>query len=208
MVLCVFLCLAMGYLLGCIQTGFIIGKMNHIDIRDYGSGNSGTTNTLRTLGKTAALLTFLGDSLKGLIAVNIARYILIPQFGSVAHEAALWLVTGFAVVIGHNFPFYLHFKGGKGIATTGGVIFAFDWRLGLLCLLIFSVVTGISRYVSLGSICMVLVIPFILYFSRPNDWRLVAVGCVFTAMAVWRHRANIDRLIHGTENKLGQKVKR
>ena len=81
MVLCVFLCLAMGYLLGCIQTGFIIGKINHIDIRDYGSGNSGTTNTLRTLGKTAALLTFLGDSSKGLIAVNIARYILIPQFG-------------------------------------------------------------------------------------------------------------------------------
>ena len=134
MVLCVFLCLAMGYLLGCIQTGFIIGKINHIDIRDYGSGNSGTTNTLRTLGKTAALLTFLGDSSKGLIAVNIARYILIPQFGGMAHEATLWLVTGFAVVIGHNFPFYLHFKGGKGIATTGGVIFAFDWRLAdLFC---------------------------------------------------------------------------
>lgn len=208
MVLCVFLCLAMGYLLGCIQTGFIIGKINHIDIRDYGSGNSGTTNALRTLGKTAALLTFLGDSSKGLIAVNIARYILIPQFGGMAHEATLWLVTGFAVVIGHNFPFYLHFKGGKGIATTGGVIFAFDWRLGLLCLLIFSVVTGISKYVSLGSICMVLVIPFILYFSSPHDWQLVAVGCVFTAMAVWRHRANIGRLIHGTENKLGQKVKR
>ena len=167
-----------------------------------------TTNTLRTLGKTAALLTFLGDSSKGLIAVNIARYILIPQFGGMAHEATLWLVTGFAVVIGHNFPFYLHFKGGKGIATTGGVIFAFDWRLGLLCLLIFSVVTGISKYVSLGSICMVLVIPFILYFSSPHDWQLVAVGCVFTAMAVWRHRANIGRLIHGTENKLGQKVKR
>ena len=125
-----------------------------------------------------------------------------------AHEATLWLVTGFAVVIGHNFPFYLHFKGGKGIATTGGVIFAFDWRLGLLCLLIFSVVTGISKYVSLGSICMVLVIPFILYFSSPRDWQLVAVGCVFTVMAVWRHRTNIDRLIHGTENKLGQKVKR
>lgn len=114
MVLCVFLCLAMGYLLGCIQTGFIIGKINHIDIRDYGSGNSGTTNTLRTLGKTAALLTFLGDSSKGLIAVNIARYILIPQFGGMAHEATLWLVTGFAVVIGHNFLFTCILKEGKG----------------------------------------------------------------------------------------------
>lgn len=207
MALCIAVCMIVGYLLGCVQTGYIVGKINKIDIRDYGSGNSGTTNALRTLGKTAAIITFLGDAVKGLIAVNLARYIIIPYFG-VEGQAALWLLTGFAVVLGHNFPFYLGFKGGKGIATTGGVIFAFHWQLGLLCALIFFVITAITKYVSLGSICMVLVIPFILYFNQPNNWPLVGVGCVFTAMAIWRHRANIHRLIHGTENKLGQKVDR
>lgn len=127
---------------------------------------------------------------------------------SVEGEAYLWLLTGFAVVLGHNFPFYLGFKGGKGIATTGGVIFAFHWQLGLVCAAVFLIITAISKYVSLGSICMVLIIPFILYFNNPHDWKLVIVGCIFTAMAIWRHRANIGRLMNGTENKLGQKVKR
>ncbi|WP_443770807.1 glycerol-3-phosphate 1-O-acyltransferase PlsY [Anaerostipes sp.] len=207
MMLCVVVCMIVGYLFGCFQTGYFVGRINKIDIRDYGSGNSGTTNTLRTLGKTAAIITFLGDALKGLIAVNLARYVIIPAFG-VKSQAVLWLLTGFAVVLGHNFPFFLKFKGGKGIATTGGVIFAFHWQLGLLCGLVFLVVTALTKYVSLGSICMVLIIPFILYFSEPNNWPLIFVGCIFTAMAIWRHRANIERLLHGTENKLGQKVKR
>ena len=105
MVMCVIVCLIVGYLFGCIQTGYFVGRANKIDIRDYGSGNSGTTNTLRTLGKTAAVITFLGDAAKGLVAVNIARYIIIPYFG-VESEAVLWLLTGFAVVLGHNFPFF------------------------------------------------------------------------------------------------------
>ena len=178
MVVCIVVCMIVGYLFGCIQTGYIVGRVNKIDIRDYGSGNSGTTNTLRTLGKTAAIITFLGDAAKGLVAVNLARYVIMPAFG-VEGEAYLWLLTGFAVVLGHNFPFYLGF-----------------------------IITIISKYVSLGSICMVLIIPFILYFNNPQDWKLVVVGCIFTAMAIWRHRANIVRLMNGTENKLGQKVKR
>ena len=198
--------LLIGYAFGLFQTSYIYGRKNGIDIREHGSGNAGTTNALRTLGKKAGAVTLLGDCLKCALAI-LAVYLL---FGRSHPQLVrlLELYAGAGCILGHNFPFYLHFKGGKGIATTGGVIFAFDWRLGLLCLLIFSVVTGISKYVSLGSICMVLVIPFILYFSSPHDWQLVAVGCVFTAMAVWRHRANIGRLIHGTENKLGQKVKR
>ena len=132
MAVCIVVCMIVGYLFGCIQTGYIVGRVNKIDIRDYGSGNSGTTNTLRTLGKTAAIITFLGDAVKGLVAVNLARYVIMPAF-HVEGEAYLWLLTGFAVVLGHNFPFYLGFKGGKGIATTGGVIFAFHWQLGLTC---------------------------------------------------------------------------
>ena len=165
MVMCVIVCLIVGYLFWCIQTGYFVGRANKIDIRDYGSGNSGTTNTLRTLGKTAAVITFLGDAVKGLAAVNIARYIIIPYFG-VQGESTLWLLTGFAVVLGHNFPFFLGFK---------------------------LIVTAVTKYVSLGSICMVLIIPFILYFTEPGNYSLVGVGLIFTAMAIWRHRANIDR---------------
>lgn len=206
MAVCIVVCMIVGYLFGCIQTGYIVGRVNKIDIRDYGSGNSGTTNTLRTLGKTAAIITFLGDAVKGLVAVNLARYVIMPAF-HVEEEAYLWLLTGFAVVLGHNFPFYLGFKGGKGIATTGELfcISLAAW-VGLCSSIL--IITAISKYVSLGSICMVLIIPFILYFNNPHDWKLVIVGCIFTAMAIWRHRANIGRLMNGTENKLGQKVKR
>lgn len=109
MAVCIVVCMIVGYLFGCIQTGYIVGRVNKIDIRDYGSGNSGTTNTLRTLGKTAAIITFLGDAVKGLVAVNLARYVIMPAF-HVEGEAYLWLLTGFAVVLGHNFPFYLGLK--------------------------------------------------------------------------------------------------
>ena len=195
------------YFIGAIiQTGFWIGKFNHIDIRDYGSGNAGTTNTMRTLGKKAGFITYFMDAFKSCITAIIIHFI----YGSNSDisEMLLILYGGFGVVLGHNFPFYLGFKGGKGIATTGGVIFAFHWQLGLICAAVFLIITIISKYVSLGSICMVLIIPFILYFNNPQDWKLVVVGCIFTAMAIWRHRANIVRLMNGTENKLGQKVKR
>ena len=199
-------CLVIGYGFGLFQTGYFYGKRNGIDIRKYGSGNAGTTNALRTLGKKAGAITLAGDCLKAILAILLVSLI----FGRAFPEQImlLKLYAGAGCVLGHNFPFYLGFKGGKGIATTGGVIFAFHWQLGLLCAAVFLIITAISKYVSLGSICMVLIIPFILYFNNPHDWKLVIVGCIFTAMAIWRHRANIGRLMNGTENKLGQKVKR
>ena len=198
------ICVAIGYVFGLFQTSYIIGRMHGIDIRDHGSGNAGTTNMLRTMGTKAGLLTFFGDCLKCILAIVLVRFC----FGK-THADMLALLEMYAaagVILGHNFPFYLGFKGGKGIATTGGVIFAFHWQLGLVCAAVFLIITAISKYVSLGSICMVLIIPFILYFNNPHDWKLVIVGCIFTAMAIWRHRANIGRLMNGTENKLGQKV--
>ena len=200
------ICLVIGYLFGNIfQTGYWYGKFNHIDIREYGSGNAGTTNVMRTLGKKAGIITYLLDTFKAVFAA-LAVHFLFGRNSDI--EMLLFLYSGFGVVLGHNFPVYLKFKGGKGIATTGGVIFAFHWQLGLVCAAVFLIITAISKYVSLGSICMVLIIPFILYFNNPHDWKLVIVGCIFTAMAIWRHRANIGRLMNGTENKLGQKVKR
>ena len=144
MAVCIVVCMIVGYLFGCIQTGYIVGRVNKIDIRDYGSGNSGTTNTLRTLGKTAAIITFLGDAVKGLVAVNLARYVIMPAF-HVEGEAYLWLLTGFAVVLGHNFPFYMNFKGGKGIAASVGMLIAFDWRLFFLCAVVFFTVFFYQR---------------------------------------------------------------
>lgn len=201
----VVLSMIIGYIFGCCQTGYFVGKLNHIDIRDYGSGNSGTTNTLRVLGKKAALYTFLGDVLKGVFTVLIARFLILPHVDM--NAVVLMLFAGFGAVLGHNFPVIMKFKGGKGIATTGGVMFAIDPRMALLCLAVFIAVTAVSRYVSLGSICLVASIPFILYFFYGYQPQILILGSIFAVMAVWQHRANIGRLIHGTENKLGQKVK-
>ena len=209
MAVCIVVCMIVGYLFGCIQTGYIVGRVNKIDIRDYGSGNSGTTNTLRTLGKTAAIITFLGDAAKGLVAVNLARYVIMPAFG-VEGEAYLWLLTGFAVVLGHNFPFYLKFKGGKGIACTSGMILAVCPLAAPVCLILFIGSIAITRYVSLGSILVVTsYLVQVLIFGHMGYLHIDAaylpefyvVSACFTAMALWRHRSNIGRLLHGTENK-------
>ena len=196
-----------AYLIGSINFSIIISKkMAGFDIREKGSGNAGTTNMLRSVGKKAAVITLICDILKGVVAVLIA--VLAGKIIKNLDNALLVQLAGIFVIVGHTFPIFFGFKGGKGIATTGGVIFAFHWQLGLICAAVFLIITIISKYVSLGSICMVLIIPFILYFNNPQDWKLVVVGCIFTAMAIWRHRANIVRLMNGTENKLGQKVKR
>ena len=196
----------LGYLFGLFPTGVLYGKAHNVDIRSKGSGNSGMTNSLRVLGWKAGVVVFFGDCLKAVAAMVIIWAVARTRYPDAVK--LLELYAGFGAVLGHNFPFYMKFKGGKGIATTGGVIFAFHWQLGLICAAVFLIITIISKYVSLGSICMVLIIPFILYFNNPQDWKLVVVGCIFTAMAIWRHRANIVRLMNGTENKLGQKVKR
>ena len=201
------LMMLLSYLVGSIPVGYLIGKSKGIDIRSYGSHNIGATNASRTLGKGYGFIVFLLDFFKAGIFVIISKYLFNYQddfFTIHIHP----LIYGTLAILGHLFPIFLKFKGGKGIATTGGVIFAFHWQLGLVCAAVFLIITAISKYVSLGSICMVLIIPFILYFNNPHDWKLVIVGCIFTAMAIWRHRANIGRLMNGTENKLGQKVKR
>ena len=148
------LCLLFGYACGLFQTGYIYGKAKNKDIRQYGSGNAGTTNALRVLGKKAGLIVFLGDLFKAVFACTAAR-LLADHFGSDISMVYL-LYAGLGVVLGHNFPFYLKFKGGKGIAATSGVVLStFDWRIILICLLLFIIVVAVTRYVSLGSLVMV-----------------------------------------------------
>ena len=194
-----------GYLLGCIQTGYFVGKICGLDIRQYGSGNAGTTNVLRTLGKGRALITFLGDALKGMIPVLIVKFLIGPAVPGLNSEL-LQLVLGFAVVLGHDFPFFLKFKGGKGIATSAAVRMGFDWRMGLCCLVIFVVVVAATRYVSLASTLLsaALIVEILIFY--PGRWDLVVLIVLYAGFAIYRHRANIGRLLAGTESKLGQKV--
>ena len=216
-------CLVFGYVFGLFQTGYLYGRMNHIDIRNYGSGNSGTTNALRVLGKKAGLIVFIGDFFKMVLACLLVRIFLKGDPNTDLYV----LYTGLGVVMGHNFPFYLGFKGGKGIAAMAGLLAASDMRIALICLAVFIVTVVVTRYVSLGSL-FVAALFFILtvYFTISGSYGTaggvdmsgmtsmntgqirieccVAAG-VISCMAFWRHRANIGRLIHGTENKLGAK---
>ena len=151
------ICLILGYFVGAIiQTGFWIGKFNHIDIRDYGSGNAGTTNTMRTLGKKAGMLTYFMDAFKSCLVAIIIHFIYGNNSG--VSEMLLILYGGFGVVLGHNFPFYLGFKGGKGIAATSGMVISlilfpkYCFMFTIFGILTFGIVTKLSRYESLGSI--------------------------------------------------------
>lgn len=211
------LCIGIGYCFGLFQTAYIYGRLHGIDIREYGSGNAGTTNALRVLGKKAGLIVFLGDFFKAAIACILARLVGTHFFPELLYPMILW--AGLGVVIGHNFPFYMGFKGGKGIAATAGVILGLlDYRIMIVCLLAFIIVVALTRYVSLGS--LVVVALFFLTFlilgmtgrimdpiteaGYPGGTLLESyiVIFLFATLAFYRHKANIVRLVNGTENKL------
>ena len=169
-----FVCLVCGYLFGIIQTAYIYGRLHGIDIRQHGSGNSGTTNALRVLGKKAGLIVFLGDLLKGVVACSLTHIILdMVNLPGVSDNKYLFvLYMGFGVVLGHNFPFYMQFKGGKGIAATSGMIIGlWDWRLIVILLAVFIISVAVTKYVSVGSI-LIMSGFFILYtiFAIMGDY--------------------------------------
>ncbi|RKJ03793.1 glycerol-3-phosphate 1-O-acyltransferase [bacterium D16-54] len=205
------ICLIIGYVFGLFQTGYLYSKAHNMDIRKYGSGNSGSTNVLRVMGKKAALIVFIGDVSKMILACLLTRYLYREQPGMMY---VYLLYTGFGVVLGHNFPFYMGFKGGKGIAASAGLFAALDWRIMVVCLVVFVLVVALTRYVSLGSILvMLLFLAGMLFFGMRGDYgveeqalpEFYVMASVITMMAVWRHRSNIKRLLSGTENKLGAK---
>lgn len=199
----ILICLLIGYGFGCISTGYIVGKTQKIDIRKYGSGNVGTTNALRTLGKKAALITLLGDVFKCAIPVILVKYLI---FKDLSYVELLGLYTALGAVLGHTFPFYLQFKGGKGIAVLVGTILTFDWKIFLICIVTFFIILAITKYVSLGSLIMEIEFVAGVAITRPGDWHMLALSAVFAVLAFYTHRENIKRLIKGNENKIGQKV--
>ena len=205
-----------GYLLGSVSFGMLVGKDAGVDIRTKGSGNIGTTNALRTLGKKAALITFLGDFFKAFIPVIIAENVSMKVFSNSSDIAFLIsLITGLSAVLGHNFPVWIHFKGGKGIAVTAGVTVAIAIHHPLywiLALLLFIIIVVITRYVSVGSLCVpAWSIPvYVLIYERSNEYLVpvLIISFIYTILAFIKHTTNIKRLINGTENKLfGNKKK-
>ena len=187
-----------SYLLGNISPSYFIGKkFKNLDIREHGSGNAGTTNTLRVLGAKYALIVFVIDFLKGLIAT---------QIGYKAGGLEFALFAAVAVVFGHVFPVLLKFKGGKGVATSVGALLGLFPIYGLIALLLAIALIMKTRYVSLGSIVGMSTLPFILYSARqPRESIITSI--VLAGFIIFTHRENIKRLINKTERKLGEKTK-
>ncbi len=189
------LVVAIGYLLGSISTGVVLSRLfAKTDIRSQGSGNAGTTNMLRILGRKMALFTFIGDMLKGIIAVFIGKWLVGGDLGGVLG------VLG--AVLGHFYPLYFGFKGGKGIATSfGSLLFVFPVE-ALLAFALFLVLVAVTHYVSVGSIAAAVALPVLVLITHPDNAPVCVIVCCIGASVIWRHRANIRRLLNHTENKL------
>ena len=210
------ICLAIGYVFGLFQTGYIYGKLHNVDIRTMGSGNAGTTNAMRTMGFKAGAITFLGDAFKCIFAVLLVKVLFGDTCAGILPLLAMYAGTG--AVLGHNFPFYLGFKGGKGIAATAGLL-ASTLHIGLVfvCLLSFAIPVLVTKYVSVGSMVVVTTyLACVIGYGQMGGFgveqvvlnEMYAIAAFLMVLAFIRHRANIKRLMNGTENKIGQGKKK
>ena len=201
-----------AYLLGSIPFGFLVEKAKGIDIRAVGSGNIGATNAMRVLGKPAGIFVLLMDALKGYVAVKYLSVIILKAVVSTIAllvEAediqALQIIAGIFAVLGHNYACWLKFKGGKGIATTAGVYLALaPWAL-LVALVVFILAILLTKYVSVGSISAAVALPVTVWVMTPQNLFLGVVTTALGALAIYKHKSNLQRLMAGTENRLGQK---
>lgn len=197
-----------AYLLGSVSFAVIFGKkIKGIDVREKGSGNAGSTNVLRTAGKKAAALTLLCDVLKGVVAIFIA--FIAGKIFKNTDSALLVQLAAMAVAIGHTFPIFFEFKGGKGVATSLGIILMINWQIGLICLAFWLVIVILTRMVSLGSIGAAILFPILTIFIRENY--IISNGYYFVfaillaILVIFNHKENIKRLLEGKENKFSFK---
>lgn len=203
------ICLLTGYVFGMFQTAYFYGKMHGVDIRTMGSGNAGSTNALRVFGKKAGFTVLAGDILKTMLAILIVKLLICPKYPELHYLLVLYTAAG--AILGHNFPFYLGFKGGKGIAATAGLILSFHPWFILVGVIAFFGTFFTTHYVSLGSLIVYLcfVIQIIVcgqtgfFEGMPQNavYEMYAVAIFLAVMAYWRHRTNIVKLIHGEERK-------
>ncbi len=200
------LCLIIGYVFGLIQTSYFIGKVKGIDIRDYGSGNAGTTNAMRVFGRKLGFVTVIVDILKCIVAVLITSAL----FKGSDCAALLRIYTAAGAILGHDFPFFMKFHGGKGIAATAGMILAFaDWRLIVLGVFCFFVPAYLTHHISVGSLCLstsfligIIICGQLGHYGMTPAQRteMYIIVAVLTALAFFQHRTNLKRLANGTEN--------
>lgn len=203
------LLIAVGYLFGCIQTSFFYGKRQGVDIREHGSGNAGSTNALRVMGKKAGVIVFIGDMGKMILAVLLMLLVFRPL--GPEYVLLIKLYTGLGVVLGHDFPFFMDFKGGKGVASTAALILILDWRMAVMGLIVFFGIALTTRLVSLAS-CVLLVSELILYSVLILNgkiacgvlahWEAILLFAVLVVLSLLRHVPNIIRLIRGEEKPL------
>ena len=203
------LCLIIGYLFGLIQTAYFYGKSKGIDIREHGSGNSGTTNALRVMGTKAGLIVFAGDCLKCIVAVVIVRLVLGKVYPEVIDLLSLYTASG--CILGHNYPFYMNFKGGKGIAATAGLIISLHPLLIPMGLIAFFGTFILTHYVSLGSLLVYagLMVEIVILgqngffegLTQVQLYEMYAITFLLAVMAYWKHKDNIVRLLKGNERK-------
>lgn len=200
-----------AYLIGSINFSIIISKkLAGFDVRQKGSGNAGTTNVLRSVGKKAALITLICDILKGVVAIGIA--LLVGNIVQNVDKALLVQLAGIFVVVGHTFPIFFGFKGGKGIATSLGILLMTNWQIGLICLVFALVLMVITRMVSVGSIAAAILFPVLVIFidqnyivPDANNWKYLIFSIVLCLIVLFNHRENIKRILNGTENKISFK---
>ena len=202
-----FIVAIIAYCLGSISFSVIISKkMAGFDVREKGSKNAGSTNVLRTVGKKAALITLICDILKGIVAILIA--VLIGNLVNWVDKALLVEIAGLFAVIGHTFPIFFGFKGGKGVATALGVLFIVNWQIALICLVFALLLMCITKMVSVGSLAAAILFPVLTIFIRDNyivDGNYVVFGILMALIVIYNHRTNIKRLATGTENKINLK---
>lgn len=198
-----------AYLIGSINFSVILSKkMAGFDVREKGSGNAGSTNMLRSVGKKAAAITLICDILKGVVSIGIA--ILLGNVIENMNRELLLQIAGIAVVTGHTFPIFFGFKGGKGVATALGVLLITNWRIGLICLVFALIIMAVFKMVSLGSIAAAILFPVLCLFTKTGyivgdenaHMTYVIFAIVLACIVIFNHRSNLNRLIHGTENKL------
>ncbi len=210
------LCVTLGYACGMIQTSYILGRIHHVDIRKHGSGNAGTTNTLRVFGKEQAEIVLLVDFMKAFIPCLLIGILFRALHQDYAHLMAVY--AGVGVIAGHVFPAYMGFHGGKGIASLAGIIGGMmDWRIIFACLFTFIIIVAITKYVSLGSIvisAMMWIMHAIFLIINPEDiyhcGKSYVIECIIvlgfiSALTIYKHHSNIVRLLHGEENKISFK---
>jgi len=194
------LILLLGYLFGTFPSGYLAGRIaKGIDIRSLGSGSTGATNVLRHIGKRAAITVFLIDVFKGVLSILLAKYFLLNDSWQVA--------VGLSTLIGHIWPVWLNWKGGKAVATGLGVFLGISWQVGLATLGIFLLIITLFRIVSLASVSAALALPLIMFLSFKTSnisFPFFVISLLAMTLVIWRHRENIARLIRGKEPKIGQ----